>query len=421
MKTAIHDHTAVTKRIEVQFPYDDVTNKETESLKEIARTATIRGFRKGKAPTHVVRNLFGAEVRKDTLKHFMSLGLEEALKTLDFDIVAVNDMTPAPFKDGDPFIFSFIVEIVPRLEKVVYEDIEIEAPRIGISDADVERRIEELRNMHAEVRNLDSPRPAGKGDLTTLGIALWKDGIWMPQGPEQGHEVIVGQGTMPEALENALVGKSVGDIFELEMPHSQDEVHSRYQISVRDIRERRCPALDDEFAKDVGAFETLDVLRDTIRKQLEEIAKRNSEMSLRNRIMEKLREKNPMDLPPSMVEEKLEESARMLGISLAKLPPDGEAITTLTKMATDAVHWTLLLREVRRLEEIVVDDAEIDTFIRAEAETTSEPLPKVRARLQKEGGLERVRFNLMEDKIFEKIKSCIMIVQPQTKGESSHA
>jgi len=412
MKTSIQDEGKVGKKIEVEYPAEALALREQESLSEIARSASIRGFRRGKAPLHVVKRLYGEDVRQEAIKNLISEGIREVIQKEDLSIVAVTHVEPAPYKDGEPFRFAFSVEVMPTLEAIRYDGIEVWEPKTEVTGDDVSNQIERLREIHAEVAQPDPARPAQIGDVVMLGRSVRADGEWKPLPPPEGVEITLGKEMLPEKAESAVLGKSVGEIVEVELDPSEEggEKH-RLRLSVRDIKERRLPAPDDDFAKDVGIKETFAELTEHIRKSLEEEARSRDQGDLNRQILKELCLKNPIDLPVSLVDEKVQDLIRMYGLDRLKTPLNDDVMSRLRERATELVHQNLLIREIKRIDKIEITDQEVEAEIAEEAKRTGDPVPKVKARIEKEGGQETLRWIILEKKLFELLKTRITIHQ----------
>jgi len=235
--------------------------------------------------------------------------------------------------------------------------------------------------------------------------------------PEQ--EIVIGEDQAPEKLDEALVGMNVGEetIVDMGSETELEENRLRYMVTLTALKERNLPNLDDELAKDTGDYDTLDELRDGVKKRITEARENAEEQRLRLKVFDALREKNPMELPPSIVERHTaamkqqffgqmhfpEEQTDEQKERFQKLEEGTE------KTARDMVHQHLLMAEIARIENIKVDEAEVDAEIEKSAELSGVPVPMLRAQLGKDGAMEELSSRLLEKKIFAHVKSVITV------------
>jgi FKBP-type peptidyl-prolyl cis-trans isomerase (trigger factor) len=235
---------------------------------------------------------------------------------------------------------------------------------------------------------------------------------------------VIGDGQAPAAIDAALIGMNVGDekIVEVAMgAEDSDENKIRYQVRLTDLKERKLPELDDELAKDTGEYDTLDALKADIRKRIAEAKGRNEDRRLRTVMYDALREKNPMELPPSLVSRQAESLKTQLyrGVieQMAKDDSDKskEALQKLTenadKTAAEMVHQQLLMAEIARLSSITVDDDDIDAEIEKRAQETGLPAPMLRAEMNKAGRRDDLAVQILDTKIFDFVKTLVKIVE----------
>jgi len=410
MKVTLEKKDSVSKRYHVEFETGILEERENKSLSMLAKTVQIRGFRKGKVPLYLVRQMYGANVREETIREIMNEGLREAMENEDMEIVGVSDVEPAPYKKGEPFRFSFTAETLPKIEEIDYSGVEVWHEETEITDEQVDEEMQNLREFHAEVIPLEDQRPAAQGDVVKIGRSEFKDGEWVQLPPEEGIEIVIGKGMVPPEIESQLTGKSVGEIFDASLPNPEDSSKEiRYRFIIKDIKERRLPELDDEFAKDVGLHETLEELTSYLREKMLEESGRRSNIALKNSILAELRTKNPLDLPPSLVEDRLKELLGTYGLKPDDASINEESMEIFKSKAEHSVYSSILLRELQRLEKIEVTDHDLEDFYKKESDRTGDPVPKIKAAIRKQENMENIRALILEDKILDLVKARITI------------
>jgi trigger factor len=297
----------------------------------------------------------------------------------------------------------------------------------------VDAELERLRSGMATSEELEEQRPARAGDLLTINAKRWEEGEWTTSRMPPEQEVVLEKGTVPDELLAALEGAAVDEekVVEFEQP-APDGERNRLLVRVAGIRSRQVPELDDEFAKDVGDFDNLEALREDVERRLREMLENNEDERVRHSLFTALREKNPLELPATLVERQTEamkaQFEGMLGAAASDKEDDGEregARERLEEGASSAakgvIHHHLLLKEIARLWEVEVADDEVDEELQVVARQSGLPLPMVRAEYAKGPRLDELKSKILERKVFDLARSKVKIVEidPPTGEEDA--
>ena len=411
----------VEVELSVQVPREDVDAAVNKAYGKLRRTARVRGFRQGKVPRSILQGIYGKAIRAEVQNELVQVHLLKALQDHDVSPLSSFKFGNDEFQENSDFNFSVSFEVRPRLEKINYEGIELKRYRQTVTPEDVDAELERLRSELAAVSDLPEPRPAQSGDVAMVSMKRWVDGNWEESGlPDQ--ELIIGEDQAPKALEGALVGMSVGEekVVDLGSSTALEENRLRYLVRLSALKERRLPDLDDEFAKDTGNCDTIADLRHQIENQILKLRNRREDQRVRMTLFDALREKNAMDLPPSLLSQQAEGIKKQYFARIAsQLSSDDEkgqkALSKLDdsaqKTAASIVHQHLLMMEIARLEGIQVSDEEIDAEIERHAAERGIPAPMIRAELGKEGRREEFASHLLEKKIFDFVQSRVTITE----------
>lgn len=314
------------RRLRVGVPEDEVVKATAERLSAYARSLEVPGFRKGKAPRSMVEREFGARAKIEAIESLMSSALAAAITEAELRLVCdpvIEDVESAP-TDGH-YHFTVGVEVRPEIELRDYEGMEFTERVPIVSGEDVDRAVEELRDANADLAQVT--RAAAAGDFVIIDYdRLGSDGAPLPEARVEGAAYELGAGQIPGELEEALVGASPGDKREVAIAFPDDagveELAGktvRFDVSVREVREKRLPPVDDAFAKSVAKAETVLDLRVKVRNSLEAHAKSYARRRLEEEIVAALIEKNPFDLPEGLVAEHLDSMRERL----AERRPEG--------------------------------------------------------------------------------------------------
>ncbi|MDJ0766051.1 MAG: trigger factor [Myxococcota bacterium] len=427
MTSSLKSISPVLSELTVEIPQDEVAAAVDSAYAELGRTAKIRGFRKGKVPRTVLRRMFGPSVLMEVRNDLVATKLREGFASHSIVPLSRPDMDLGDLVENAPYAFTATFEIRPKLEKIDYSDIDLETHTAATTDEDVDKEIARLRSAAAEVTDLEAPRAAAPGDLAEITIKHWVDGEWQaPSHPDQN--VIIGETPIEQEVEAAIVGMQPEEerVVDLGSDKEIDADRTRYLIRLNAVKQRTLPDLDDEFAKDLGDYETLDDLRKTINSRLEEQRAQVEQRRLQDALFDRLREKNPMELPPTLVEQQILAFRMRVQSSLAMLGDKGigeekeqAMFDRAEKAAKEMVHQHLLVLECARIEQIDVSDDEIEAEMTTIAQENGLPLPMVKAEYAKEGRQEGLVHQLLEKKIFDFILPQVKITEVEPPSEAA--
>jgi trigger factor len=398
----------VVTELTIEVSKEQVAKAVDQAFAKLGRTASIRGFRKGKAPRSILRRMFGDGVLAEVRGDLVGSHLQGALREHDLTPLSQPEVDAGFLDESKAFTFTVKFENRPKLEAINYSDIELERYRIDVKKNDVEQEVERLRSSLAEVVDLEEQRPAAKGDFVKIRLKKWVEGEWKDAAwPEQ--EVVLGEGRIDSKIDDAVVGMNVNDekVVDFGSESDLDDERIRYMVILVSVRGRRLPEVDDELAKDLGDYDSLDALRKSIEERIRKYGERTEDRRVRNAFFEALRKKNEMELPPSLVEQQTEalelrvkSSLAMLGDKSPGEKEEEEMLKRARSAADEIVHQHLLVLECARIENIEVKEDEIDDALAEIAEENGFPLPMVRAEYAKQGRREELKHQLLEKKIF---------------------
>jgi trigger factor len=417
MKIELTDQSPVKKSLTVELD-EEMVAKETESvLKSYAAKAQIPGFRPGKAPKSVIQSRFAKEIKEDVRERLVSRSFHEAAKEHDLKPLGNPSLEEISDDPGSPLRYKTSFEVLPEIDLKGHEGIDVRRPSVVVSDADVDKTLDELRESQAKLVT-EEGRKAITGDVLVADV----------EGrPEEGEAfnreammIEVGStDNMPgfnEKLEGAEAGQELEFSIDFPKEHpieSQAGKAVAYKIKVHEVKRRVLPELDDEFAKDLGEFDDLDALKSRIREDLEARKKRDSEMAVRQGVLDKLLLENPIVLPEILVEEeirqRLEEMVRrmmMQGMDPEQMNLDWKDLRQKQdEPARKSVHARLLLDALAEMEKLEITKDEIDDRLKRDAEAMGENHDKFRAQLEKRGGLEVLKNQMIREKSLDLVTS----------------
>lgn len=398
-------------RYRVEVAREVFDEKLADIFKQLAKTVAIEGFRRGKAPVSLLRKRFGKEAQSDAVNEMaQNVGRSIAEKD-ELDAIGEPALADSKVEDGKPVELQIDIEVEPKIEVTGHqgETYEVEpAPALGEM---VDNQLEEIRNANA---NYDEARPEGEpfqeGDGALLDIeAVDQDGNRM-ESLCQTESLIrePARQLMPEVAES-LVGKKPGETWTVEVEREvAGETHKdSFTLTLREVRLRKLPELDDDFAREVGEFESLADLRERIEKDLGQQAEDRKRQALMDQVLERLMEKNSFDAPRTYVAQQQYQTImrdtqqlQQMGLSLEAMGMSTESYVERSReQAERFVKAQLLLQAIARQEKIEVTDEDLDKEIERQAEQAGRKPLAIRARLEAEGRLETLRSSLMTGKV----------------------
>jgi len=410
MESEIREISPVLVEVTVEVPWDRIQKDLNDTYKELGKTARVRGFRPGKVPRDVMRQMYGQQVAAQVTGTLVEQGLMEAVQKHELHIVAQPEMEEAPeLEKGKPLTFKAKVEVRPKIDEVAIDALEAWQTPIDIPDADVDAEVEGMRHQHAEIQVPDPMRPAQEGDLITIDYSVTVDGEPKEDLGAEGRQVEINDEHLLPALKEGLLGMQPGDEktvdLEFEEDHPNEDLQGKtavFAITAKDLHEKLLPELDDEFAKDCGDYETLLELRLKIREGLEDSAKQRADAQLKDQLIDSLIEHNDIPVPPSMVQQQQQmmmyEMAQFMQMAGQQGAPGADFFSGIEDRAKRRVQAGILLGSLARQEDIEVTDADLDEKFQEIADRTGKHIAKVRAD-HPEAQRDNLQAQLLEEKV----------------------
>jgi trigger factor len=406
-----------TKReIEVEIPVEDV-NRQTDALiQKYQKVARIPGFRRGHVPASIIRQRFSEEIKTDMVEALIPQFFRREAERLSLHPVSQPRVTDLHLHDGQPLRFKAAFEVLPAIKLSGYKELRAEKPEIAVSEADVEQALADLRERHASFTPVEG-RALADGDFAQVSLdGTPKAGEGQPVHMDEVLVEIAGQNTMPEFTEH-LRGTSAGDERTFDVNYPEDATDKRlagktfsYAVKVQSIKLKSLPELNDEFAKTLGEFQTVDDVRKAIGEQMEAERKSQAEHDSKEKLVGELIQGNDFEVPDSLIEQQID---IRLERGLRALAAQGLTAEQMKKMdlnrlragqrdqAVHDVKAALLLERVAEEENIQVSDEEFNQELESLARQSKQTSEAVRASLTRDGGLDRIRTRIRNEKTLD--------------------
>jgi trigger factor len=417
MKTDLIDVNDTRKDLHIELPSTVVDEAIDRVTRDYSRRARIPGFRPGKAPSRVVKQRFREQILNDVAHDLIPRVIDDALRERGVEPIDTPDVRNVTIDEGQPLTFTASFDTVPTFEPGDYATVSLRRPTPQVDEEAVTQAIERLRARAARWDPVEG-RGVVEGDTVTVDITRVAAGT----APESHTDVNVDLGAKanPPGFDEQLLGLEPGSEKTFPVHYPADypigelaNTDVSYTVAVKAIKRRVLPELDDEFAKDLGDFETLDALKVRVREDLEHEARHEAERAVRGDLMKQLAARVPFELPATLVEREMdrrvEEFARRLmdqNIDPREAGIDWRAFRESQRESSrQAVAGALVLDEVSRRERLEVGDEEVEREIARYAEQSGRTPAAVRAALEKEGGLSRIRAGLRREKSIDFVMS----------------
>jgi trigger factor len=412
LKTEIENVTDVKKVIHFEIPWEDIDKHIKQAIRTISKNARIPGFRPGKAPESLIRNKYSQHIKDEVIQHVVPEAYRDALSDNKLEVISEPEIHDVLYTEGSPFSFKVSIETKPKIELKDYKGVELKTLPVEVKDEEVESMLKSYQQRAAELTPL-AETAADKGHFLSAKVQatlpedkkkLFDDRTHIEVGSDENHP----------AFNEHLAGKKAGDRVEFDAEYA-DDYHEKsiagkrihYSVEVESVNERRLPELDDEFAKDLGDFSTLQDLREKIRKDLTQLKTNQQRGQLQDQIVAKIVEKNPFEVPESLVKREttslLQNYAYTMhqrGMSLEDPNLKWEEIRgRLERQADNTVRASLLLEAIANEEKIEVTEEDVEKRIQQIADQERRAPEAVKAELRKEEDrMERFRHRLLISK-----------------------
>ncbi|HWO36903.1 MAG TPA: trigger factor [Candidatus Acidoferrum sp.] len=412
----------IKREISVEIPAAEVTRETELQIQRYQKSARLPGFRAGHVPASIIRQRFGDGLKNDVIEALAPRYFRKEAEKQGLIPVSQPRITDLHFHDGEPLRFKASFEVLPEIQVEGYKDLRAEKPETAVTDEEVEQELSKLQEQRATYTDVEG-RTLAQGDFAQASMdGRPKDGKDVQEAsanPVHMDDVLIeigGKNTVAEFTQN-LTGASPGEERTFDVSYPEDISDKRlagktfvYTVKVNGIKQKSLPELNDEFAKELGEFTSLDQVRKQIRENMEAEKRHTAEHAAKDKLVAELVKRNDFEVPESLIDRQID---LRLERGLRALAAQGMKMEDLKKMdlprlrsgqrdqAVNDVKSSLLLERIADLEKIQVDDADVNREIEALAKQSKQTSEAVRARLTEDGGLDRIRMRIRSEKTLD--------------------
>jgi len=404
------------REIEVEIPVEEVTRETDSLIQKYQKLARIPGFRRGHVPASVIRQRFSEDLKSDVVEALVPRYFRKEADKQGLIPVSQPQVTDLRLKENEPLRFKASFEVMPEIKVEGYKELRAEKPEIVVADEEVEQSLTGLREQHATYTSVEG-RALADGDYAQVSLdGQPKDGDGKPVHMDEIMVEIAGKDTMPEFTEN-LRRASAGDERVFDVVYAQDAAEQRlagktftYTVKVQAIKQKSLPELDDQFATQLGEFKSLEEVRQRLREGMEAERKHAAEHQAKDKLVAELVKRSEFEVPEALVERQIDVR---LERGLRALAAQGMKAEDIKKMdlnrlrvgqreqALQEVKASLVLDKIAEEEKIAVSDEEINGEIDALAKQSKQTPEAIRARLTRDGALDRIRNRIRSEKTLD--------------------
>jgi trigger factor len=400
------------RSLEVEIPVEEVEKARQRVAESIRLKVRLPGFRPGKAPASMIESRFAGDIRQEVIEQLLPQAFRARVEKEELHVVGQPNISDLHYEPGGPIRFKAEFEVAPEFEIADYHGLPVKYEEPVVGDEEVANRLDDMRERRAEYVNLD-PRPIEDKDHVVVQL---KSLGGLAEPIEQDSTIEVGGGDTFPSFTEALLGASPGDAKEADVIYPEDYGEPRlagktvhFSLTPKVIQKKELPALDDEFARDLGDYQTLDELRDAVRKSIFHEKQHAAQLVAKEALIDRLVEANDFPIPETYVNRQIENQLstqlrQVTGrdVDLSKLNLDWAKVKEKQREpALRSVKASLLIEKVSQKEGIKATRDEVDREVQRISQQEREPIPVTRARLDKDGTLARIASHIQSEKTMQ--------------------
>lgn len=401
------------KRLQVEVPPPQVKEVVESLYRDLRKRAKIKGFRRGKIPRDILERYYGDYVKEKTISHLINETYPKAISQESIEPIAPPLIDAGDFAPERPFSYSAVVEVRPRIEIKGYKGLRLKGRREEVSSEEIDEELERIRVSHSQLKQVEGRDRVKKEDVVLLDFQGLLGTRPIREGKAENYLLEVGSETMVPGFEDGLIGKKKGveDEIKLAIPpdHPRKDLAGKeatFLVTVKEIRQRVLPPLNDEFARDVGDYKDLKELKAKIKQDLQGAKERKFKEELGQEVIDQLLQKNTLEVPSSLVQRRTQELLQDLKFKLAAqqrdLPAEEEGVLRkeYLKVAEREVKASIMLEEIARQDAIEVTEEEVEERLKEMARAYNKTLQDLK---QDSSLVAILRRSLQREKVLDRL------------------
>lgn len=419
--TSIHveDLSEIRKKLTFEIHESKVDELIDAQYKDLKKNLQIRGFRRGKVPMDIIKSLYKEQVHGDAARKIVEETFELGLDEQKIKPISVISLDPETVEYGKPFKYVAEVEVTPPIVVKGYEGLNLDKTVREVKDTDVAARMDAIRERHSKLAPIPVTRGVAMGDILTVDINADIDGEAVDSLTVTDYHLEMGRNFYLPDFDSKIEGIKVMEPVQL--THTLPENFPRkelagktvnFLVTVSDAKVKTFPEMNDEFAKDLGDYQSLEDLREKVREDIANAYAADSKNDIRRQMLDQLVQGNPFEAPTTLVEQRIDDmireslqSLQAQGIDLKRFPmPTEEQRNQLRPIALQNVKGGIILKAIGEQEALEVSSEEIDAEVEKRAALIGVPADFLRDHMENNNIMENFSYSILEDKVYNLIQ-----------------
>lgn len=438
LSVKVEDVSQVKKKMSFEIPWTFVKDELDAVYRTIGKKAKIKGFRPGKVPRKVLETYFKSDAEGETITNIINRYYWQELDERKIVSLSRPEIEQNGLKEDTDFSFIASFETEPEFDPQGYQDLELERIEIKVSEADMEKRLHEIRRMFASLQDVEEDRPAAMGDFVTIDFAGTLDGDALPQLKADDYLLELGSKRFVPGFEEQVAGMKKGGTKDIQVTFPADYSEPKmagkevvFTVTLKELKEQKLPELNEDFIKNFDKYNTLDDLKSDVRTSMEEQCKRQSDAKLKDSITEKLLSANSLEAPESLVQRQIfymiaDTQKRMRSAGMDEKNAMELSFRMHDQFKTEAektVKAFLLFKKIAEKEAVTASDEDIDNHIKELSEIHHVGVDSVKSIYEDEEKKKSLKAEILQKKVFDFIeqRANIKVVEKIGMGEEAVA
>lgn len=436
MQVTVEDLNTVKKILHIEIPEERVVRELDEAYKNLKKTAKIKGFRPGKTPRSVLERMFKKDVHADVSSRLIQDSFVDAIKETELKMVGNPKVDPPELDVKGPYKYNATVEISPEIKEIDFKELTLKKTLYKIGDEEIDTQLKMFQKSLAQQKTVEEDRPIQQGDFALIDYEGFKDEkSYAETQKTENFTMKIGEGHVLKEFDNGIIGMKPGEIRDVKVTFPKDYFNTKladleitFKVKLNEIRKEVLPEIDDELAKNLGKYETLDELKKIITENLQQGYKKRVEHELNEQIFEALIKKSDFEVPDSMVEYELEgivaeaeQSFAYRNVSMEDMGITREGIAEKYRdTAVKQVKRHLILSKLIEQEKLTLSDEDLENGFKDMAENFKQPIEEIKNYYkQNKDKIEFFKHTLLEKQAIGLIidNSKIENVEPEARKE----
>lgn len=438
MKVSVEDVSSVKKVLHIEIPQETVVSELDSAYRDVKKNAKIKGFRPGKAPRSVLERLYKKDVQADVSSKLIQTSFTEAIKETDLKIISSPKIDPPELDATSAYAYDATIDVKPELEDIAIKGMALKRSNYTVGKEELDAQLAMLQKNMAKKVKIEEDRPAQAGDFVLIDYEGFKNGKpYDETGKTENFTLKIGDAQITKEFDDSLMGKKAGDTVDFKVTFPEDYHNEKlkgltiqFHVALKEIRKEVLPELDDDFAKSLGEFETLEKLKNVIKENLTQGYEKRVEQELNEQIFKNIIEKIDFELPESMVEYELEnivaDTERRFAYQNRSMEDVGLSKEVLQEQyretAEQQVRRQIILGKIIEQEKLELSDEELAAGYEEMAKNFNQPVDQIKGfYAQNKDRLDFFKHALLEKQAIKLIidNSDIEDVEPEKMAATS--